>query len=342
MVCRRTVSFYRKPDHPRPLFGIQMPREILVWGWAMAGFLLRAGFEILLAGSVLAGMTHGQAAPVQKVVSAPAAGATSDDNAPQPAENSDAAIDPASLIPDLPQVRPTKASLIGGTIAKLDRVRDRMTVQLFGGGKMIIAFDPRTNIFQDGVKASVSDLQRGDRIYIDTILDGGMVFARTIRLKTANTAGESQGTVVGYRSDKSELLLRDLLSPRDLKIRLTSQTSIVDSGHTASASELAPGTLVAVKFGPQQDGTDVAREVSVLAIPGASFSFAGTVTAVDLRLGLLVLNSSTDHKTYEISLDAATASVDNLRPGADVTVLSRFDGSHYVAQNVTVNPPDPR
>jgi Domain of unknown function (DUF5666) len=308
----------------------------------MARLLLRAGFEIFLAGSVLAGMTHGQAIPAQNMVSSPAVAPAADENAQPPVDTSDAAIDPASLIPDLPPVRPAKASLIGGTIGKLDRVRDRMTVQLFGGGKMIIAFDPRTNIFQDGVKASVSDLQRGDRIYIDTILDGGLVFARTIRLKTANTAGESQGTVVSYRSDKSELLLRDLLSPRPLKIHLTSQTRVVDNGRAASASELAPGTLVAVKFGPQQDGTDVAREVSVLAVPGASFSFAGTVMAVDLRLGILVLTSSTDHKTYEISLDAAAASVDNLRPGADVTVLSRFEGNRYVAQNVTVNPPNPR
>ena len=309
----------------------------------MSRFLLRAGLEVFLAGSVLAGMTHGQTVPVQNVVSSPAATPTSDGTAPQPADTADTAIDPASLIPDLPPVRPAKASLIGGRIGKLDRVRDRMTVQLFGGGKMIIAFDPRTNIFQDGVKASASDLQKGDRIYIDTILDGGMVFARTIRLKTENTAGgESQGTVVSYRSDKSELLLRDLLSPRPLKIRLNSQTKVVDNGHAASASELAPGTLVAVKFGPQQDGTDVASELSVLAIPGASFSFAGTVMAVDLRLGILVLTSSTDHKTYEISLDATAASVDNLRPGADVAVLSRFDGSRYVAQNVTVNPPNPR
>jgi hypothetical protein len=309
----------------------------------MVRFLLRAGFEVLLAGSVLAGMTHGQTVPAQNAVSSPVV-AASDDTAIPTADTADApVIDPASLIPDLPPVRPAKASLIGGTIGKLDRVRDRMTIQLFGGGKMIIAFDPRTNIFQDGVKASTSDLQKGDRIYIDTILDGGMVFARTIRLKTANTAGgESEGTVVSYRADKNELLLRDLLSPRPLKIRLNSQTKVVDSGHAASASELAPGTLVAIKFGPQQDGTDVAREVSVLAIPGASFSFAGTVMAVDLRLGILVLTSSTDHKTYEISLDASAASVDNLRPGADVTVLSRFEGNRYVAQNVTVNPPNPR
>lgn len=308
----------------------------------MARFLGSAGLGMVLAGFVLGSLALGQSIPSQNVVSSPDASSISNDDAQPSADTPDTALDPASLLPDLPSLRPAKASLIGGTIERLDRVRDRMTVQVFGGGKMTIAFDPRTRIVHDGAQASASDLHRGDRIYIDTVLDGGAVFARTIRLKTSTSAGESQGIVISYHGGKSELMLRDMLSPRPLKIRLTSQTSIVDSGHAASASELSPGTLVAVKFGPQKDGSDVAREVSVLAVPGASFSFAGLVTAVDLRLGLLVLTASSDHKTYEIYLDSSVAPVDDLHPGADVTVLSRFDGSRYVARSVTVNSPNSR
>ena len=85
-------------------------------------------------------------------------------------------------------------------------------------------------------------------------------------------------------------------------------------------------------------GGEVAREISVLASPGESFTFAGQVTAIDLRLGLLALTSSVDHKTYEIYLDPTlVATHDNLRQAADVIVITRFDGSRYVAQNVTVN-----
>jgi hypothetical protein len=211
-------------------------------------------------------------------------------------------------------------------------------VQIFGGGKMRIAFDPRTRIYNNGAPASASDLRQGDRIYIDTILDGSTIFAKTIRLKTTSSAGESQGVVVSYRRDRGELVVRDMLSPQPLKIRVTSQTRLVHGDHSAPASEIAPGTLVTVKFGPQQDGGDVAREVSVLAVPGARFTFVGVVTAVDLRLGLLVLTSSIDHKTYEISLDSSLVPVDDsLRPGSDVTVLTRFDGSRYVARSVSVN-----
>ncbi len=305
----------------------------------MGQFLLKAVFGIILAGSLMiVGTANGQAEPSQNaVVSSPDVVTKSNDGAHPPEDSSDIVLDPARLLPDLPSLPRAKASLIGGTVERLDRVRDLITVQVFGGGKLRIAFDPRTRIVRDGVQASASDLHRGDRIYVDTILDGSSVFARTIRLKPT-TAGESQGTVMSYRVDKGELMIRDALSPQPVKVRLTSQTRVTASGRPVSAGELQPGTLVAVAFGQKQNGIDVAQEVSVLAVPGDSFTFSGVVTAVDLRLGLLVLTSSTDHKTYEISLDPSLTPVgDDLRPGADVTVFSLFDGSRYVARSVSIN-----
>lgn len=328
-------------------------------GSAMRRFLLSTVAGIVLTGSIFAG---GQIVSSQNVVSSAPEGASSAEAPLTPStsgiqpingngapltpstpsiqpldDNVDVTIDPARLLPDLPELPRSKASFIGGTIDKLDRVRDQITVQVFGGGKMKIAFDTRTHIYQNSALASPSDLRPGDRVYIDTILDGSTVFAKTIRRKTTS-AGESQGVVVSYRSDNGELEIRDMLSPRPLKIRLTSQTRLIHGDHAARVGELSAGTLVAVKFGPQQDGSDVAREVSVLAVPGARFTFVGTITAVDLRLGLLVLTSSIDHKTYELSLEPSLATVDDsLRPGADITVLARFDGSRYVAHTVTIN-----
>jgi Domain of unknown function (DUF5666) len=292
---------------------------------------------IALAGPGLVGFALGLAAPSQNIVS-PSTADPASHAAIQPlSDDSDTTLDPASLLPDLPSLPPAKASLVGGTVQKLDRVRDQITVQVFGGGKMKIFFDTRTHIYEGSRQASTSDLHLGDRVYVDTILDGSTVFAKTIRLKTTASAGESQGIVVSYRVDKNELVLRDVLSPRPLKIRLTPQTSIVYGDPSASKSELVPGTLVAVKFGPQQDGSDLAREVSVLAVPGASFAFAGRVTGLDLRLGLLTLTSVTDNRTYEIYFDPSVITDDNLRQANDVTVLTRFDGSRYVARSVTVN-----
>jgi hypothetical protein len=304
----------------------------------MFRYLSNMCLGLVLLGSICAAgqnqIAQDQALPAQNVVSSPA----DEPAAPVADATETPAIDPASLLPDLPPLPPSKASLIGGTVAKLDRVRDEITVQIFGGGKMKIAFDARTNIYRGSSLVSASDLHQGDRVYLDTILDGSTVFARNIHLKGGSTVGESQGTVIGYRADKNELLVRDALSPQALKIRLTPQTQVVQGNQASSSSVLTPGTLVAVQFGSQQNGNDVARQISVLAVPGSTFTFAGRVTGLDLRLGLLVLTSTTDGKTYEVYLDPAVVAVDDkLHEASDVSVVTRFDGSRYVAQSLTVN-----
>jgi hypothetical protein len=314
---------------------------------------LRIALGIVAASCILAVAAAGQITPSQSIVSDPSPSSSAAPAAPEsspstpsieilrPApEAADIVIDPASLLPDLPKLPDAKASLIGGTVGRLDRVRDQITVQVFGGGKMKIFFDPRTHIYHDGTEASLSDLHQGDRVYIETILDGSNVFARAIRLKTSTSAGESQGIITSYNASKGELELHDALSPRTVKIRITSQTRILEGTHSASANKLASGALVAVKFGARKDGGEVASEVFVLASPGDSFTFAGQVTAIDLRLGLMVLISSTDHKTYEIYLDPSVLTIDDsVRPSVDVTVLTRFQGNRYVAHSITVNSP---
>jgi hypothetical protein len=280
--------------------------------------------------------------PAQSLVSPAPKSADANDPA-DTAVDTDAPIDPASLLPDLPSLPPANATLIGGTVQKLDRVRDEITVQSFGGGKEKIFFDPRTHIYLGTQPGSAADLHLGDRVYVDTILDGNMVFAKNIRLRNTVVAGESQGTVTSYRADKEVLLLRDAISPRPMKVHLTPHTTILQGGQATTVGELIPGTLVNIKFGSQQDGEDVAREISVLAVPGMNFTFVGRITGLDLRLGLLVITSSIDKKTYEISFDPALIPPDeNLRESAQVNVLTRFDGRHYVARSMTVQPPKPQ
>ncbi len=284
--------------------------------------------------------------PSPNVVSPTAVSSANDRPASSEASDSSAndagiPVDPASLLPDLPTLPPAKASLIGGTIEKLDRVQDEITVQVFGGGKMRIAFDPRTRIYLGTNAGSTSDLHSGERVYVDTILDGSTVFAKAIRVKTTSLGGESRGIVTVYRSDRGELLLQDVLSPRPLQVRLTPETKIVQGSHALSAGELIPGTMVAIKFGPQPDGRDIAREISVLAIPGENFTFTGRVTELDLRLGLITITSSTDNKTYEIYFNSSLLPPDqNLRESADITAVTRYDGSRYVARSVSLSSPN--
>lgn len=296
-------------------------------------FLIR--LASVLTGSILGCMAYAQAVPSQSVVSS---GTTPSSTVAIVAEPENVeAVDAASLLPDLPSLPHAKASLIGGTIQRVDRVRDQLTLQIFGGGKMKILFDTRTHIYSGNVLGSAPDLRPGSRVYVDTILDGSTVFARNIRLATNASGGKSQGVVTSYRADKNELVLRDLLSPEPVRLRLTSRTQVLLGGHAASSSQLVPGTLVEVDFTSQKDIRD-AQQVSILAVPGTSFTFGGMVVSLDLHLGLLVLTSSTDRKTYEIYLDPSAIAVDDrLHPGVDITAVANFDGMRYVARSLTVN-----
>jgi hypothetical protein len=249
----------------------------------------------------------------------------------------DIVADPASLLPDLPPVPRAKATLIGGTVERLDRVRDRVTVRVFGGSRVNILFDPRTRVYRGGAEASIADLREGERVYLDTILDGDAVFARSIRLKSSQAVGESQGVVLKYTAERGEMSVRDAISPMPVRVRVASSTQFLQGGQKVPASTLSEGCLVAVKFDTEGNGHEVAREISILALPGTRYTFAGQVVHVDLRTGLLVINSSTDRKTYEVYLDPSITPNENLHAGAVVTVVTNFEGSRYLARSVTIN-----
>jgi hypothetical protein len=103
------------------------------------------------------------------------------------------------------------------------------------------------------------------------------------------------------------------------------------------SSTLTTGSLVALKFSSEGNGHEIAREISILALPGTRYTFAGQVVHVDLRTGLLVINSSTDHKTYEVYLDPSLSPDENLHTGAVVTVITNFEGSRYVARALSID-----
>jgi hypothetical protein len=246
--------------------------------------------------------------------------------------------DVASLLPDLPPMPKGKASLLGGTVRNLDRVRDRIVLHVFGGHNMVLLFDGRTRVYRDGAIASVDSLASGERVSVDTVLDGKDVFARNIRILTHSPDGQSSGQVLNYDASRQELSLRDALSPEPIKLHMTASTVVLRGDHAASLSDLRPGALVAVKFVPSSDGRDIAHEVSILALPGAEFGFAGRVATLDLSAGLLVVVDPRDKKSYEIRFDPTNVRVvGDLQEGVDVTVTASFDGIRYTAETIAVN-----
>ncbi len=303
-------------------------------------FAVKFAFGSLLLGS----LAYGQASPATSVSSANSSIVAIEGNsveraapAPIPPSDADNVVDPASLLPDLPPVPRAKATLIGGTVERLDRLRDQLTLRVYGGGRMNVWFDPRTRVYRGGAEATIADLREGDRVYFDTILDGSTVFARTIRIKTTPALGESEGIVLKYRSDRGELTMRDAISPAPVHVRLNSSTQFLQGDRAVPASTLVDGSLVGVKFNSEGNGHDVAREISILALPGTPYTFVGEVVHVDLRTNLLVIKSSTDRKTYEVYLDPSVVTDERLHAGAVVTVVANFESSRYLARNLTID-----
>ena len=246
--------------------------------------------------------------------------------------------DPNSLLPPLPSMPSGKATLVGGTVSGLDRVRDQFVIRPFGGSSMKIMFDGRTQFWRDGAKASNRDLVNGQKVYVDTVLDGTTIFAKNVRLVSQGTTGESRGQIVTFDSARSEMTLNDGLSPKPFKVRIVGGTKVLKEGRETSTNLLQPGTLVELKFRPDNEGMVSAQQISILAAPGTSFIFVGHVIFLDMQKGLLVLMDPRDKKTYEVNFNPAAVHISgDLQLDSDVTVNAAFDGTRYDTRSIQVN-----
>jgi len=288
--------------------------------------------------TLLSGLAWAQASSMAPVNPGANIGTESSKQSAAPA--SDINADPNSLLPNVPPVPKGKASLIGGTISSLDRVRDHLVIRPFGGHEMKILFDGRTQIWHNGVKASPLDLKIGEKAYLDTVLDGTSIFAKNIRVVSKGAFGESRGQIVTFDRARSEMTLNDGLTPESFRVRIIPGTKVINDGHETSTNTLRPGTLVAVEFSPSSDGVVAAQQISILAEPGTAFTFVGRVMFIDMHKGLIALIDPRDKKNYEVHFNPSTVRINgDLRLDSDVTVNAAFDGTHYAASAILVNPP---
>jgi hypothetical protein len=243
------------------------------------------------------------------------------------------------LLGSLPPTPAGKASFIGGSLRTLDPLRDRIIVQVFGGGSSAILFDARTRVYRDGQIASFKDLSAGQHIYVETVLDKADVFARSIHIATQDAAAEqSTGQLLNYDPKSQELVLRDALFPKPVKLHLDQSTTILNGDQTVDAAQLRSGALLSVRFTISAGHEPVARQVSILAQPGTAFVFPGRVTLLDLHTRVLVISDPRDNRSYELYCDPGVVPVpEDLREGSNVTVTASFDGTRYSATGIAVN-----
>jgi hypothetical protein len=243
----------------------------------------------------------------------------------------------AGPLPELLPHPTGKATLIGGTIAKVDRVHDVLTLALFGGGKTRIFFDARTHISRDGDAITANALQEGQRVYLDTKSAGNITFAGNIRVASQTPTGETTGQIVEYDARTGELVMNDSMSTGTIKLRLTSSTPISRGQNPASSGDLLAGALITATFASDGSARGVAKQITILAAPGNTFHFAGRVASLDVHLGLLVVIDPRDQKSYSIEFDPHVIPVtDSLREGAMVDTTTAFDGRRYVARDIQV------
>ena len=134
------------------------------------------------------------------------------------------------------------------------------------------------------------------------------------------------------------LTVQDQLSSQPVSFRLDGHTVVKGPGGAAGARDLVPGSLITIRFSPARANRGLAQEVSIIAVPGSVFTFAGKITHLDLSIGLLSVENATDHKRYDIFFQPQTPGITRqLTEGSDVTVEAVFEGNRYSARSLTLN-----
>jgi hypothetical protein len=261
----------------------------------------------------------------QAQVAMPATSATMSDDAGR--QQTTAATD----VP-LPGGPRAKVGLVRGVMKRLDPIHDQLLIHTFGGGVVRIAFDGRTQLLPENPRARLTSIPAGSVVSVDTVIDGGKLFARSVRTGPSNAA-ELNGQVLRYDAAKSRLTLRDPISPDGISLRITPSTTVVNQGQPATPQVLSSGMLVRVWLSPTENA---ANKVEILAERGNSFTFEGRIVAVDLRSHVLALSNDSDKSVRELAIGSLDAgSLDLLQEGADVNIQAEFDGDRYNVRTVT-------
>lgn len=230
-----------------------------------------------------------------------------------------------------------RTTLIGGLAHKIDRVGNRLEVQPFGQRKRIrMIYDERSHFYRDGRETTVLSIREGDRVYVDTTLDGAKIFAKNVRVVTTGEPAEAQGQIIEFDARRQTVRMLDNLTRQQVAFTLTPDTKFSAKSGAASREDIRPGSLINVLFAPGRKGGQ-AREILVLATPGSTYLFAGRITNIDLRSGIVNIENQSDGRNYELRFDPAK--VDNreeLIVGTEVAANSTFDGRTYRTQNLSI------
>jgi len=231
---------------------------------------------------------------------------------------------------------------MGGEIEKVDAVRDQLALKVPGGHAIRILFDERTQVYENGKKTSLLNLHNEDHASIETTLDGTAIFALRIHMLSDLPDGQLQGKVLSYNPTTGELKLLVTDSKDVVTVVAAEGTPVARVGQAAfseqkaGSADLVHGSLVDVTFKAARNGHGQATRIDVLAVPGAEFVFRGDLLFLDIRSGRMSIADASD-RPMDVAFEPSRFAVSHdLHEGAVVKVTARFDGTRYVASDISV------
>jgi hypothetical protein len=246
---------------------------------------------------------------------------------------------PVAVVPPLPRGTST---ILGGSIRDIDPVLDRFTLHIVGEKPMKILYDERTQLFIDGKPIPLRQLRPAEHASVQTTLDGTSVFAISVHILSRLQQGDYSGQVLSYDPTSGDLDMVGASGGDPIRLRVSSNTIFERKGQGSSAAtpagpgDLQKGSLVALQFDPDGKGRASATRITLLATPGSTFVFSGNLIALDTHTGKMTVLDPRNDQSYEIEFNPASlSSIQNIHPGQHVRISAEFDGSRYLAQNVT-------
>lgn len=252
--------------------------------------------------------------------------------------------DPDGHLPNLPPLPAGASTIFGGAIRSVDPVQDRILLDVYGQHPMKILFDERTQLYRNGMKIPIHDLKPAEHASVQTALDGTGIFAVSIHILTQAPQGDFRGRVLAFNRATGVLKLDATPSP-PFTVVVASTAAIARKGQRSFSSQpsgpsdLKPGTLVTVTFASAGGGQAVASAIDVWAVPGSSFIFGGTISALDMANGSMVIVDPRDDTSYELHFyPRQVYESQKLHIGARVRVKASYDGSNYLAAEIQLLP----
>jgi|KBSSwiStaDraftv2_1062776.scaffolds.fasta_scaffold08562_5 hypothetical protein len=244
-----------------------------------------------------------------------------------------------TTIPPLPKGTST---ILGGSIRDIDPVLDRFTLHIIGEKPMRILYDERTQVFVDGKRISLNQLRTAEHASVQTALDGTNVFAISVHILSQLQQGDFSGQVQSYDPANGDLEIVGERGGDPMRLRVASSATFEKKGQGSTSAmpagpgDLQPGSLVSLQFDPDGKGRGSVTRITVLATPGSKFVFSGSLVSLDTHTGTMTVLDPRNDQTYQIQFaPGSLSSIQTIHPGQHVRVTTEYDGTRYLAENVS-------